>query len=179
MSATKAKPLWETGERELMIKSAVETALPPLLLLEASRVVVIAGYRLRSDIQSKLDAGAGAALASLARDPSAISEAATRTDEAARRLLNDLGVSDPVHSMYVAACFALRLVEEHLLADDTNPGVLTAMLLMLDLKEHGFAEDYIMRERVLVAEADRLIVRAKKLGLYDSGPSQQAQALSS
>lgn len=170
-----AKPLWETGERDLMIKSAVETALPAHMLWTMSQGVLAAGYLLRPDIQHRLNVGAAASLASLARDRSAISEAATRVDELGRRLLNELAPDQAVHGMYVVAAFALRLVEEGLYADVENVGIFTSMLLMDDLKEHGGAEDYVHRERVLTTAADGLIRRARAEGVYDIGMSETPQ----
>jgi hypothetical protein len=62
--------------------------------------------------------------------------------------------------------FVLRLVEERYFVDANNVAVMISMLLMDDLKEDGGVEHYTFKEHILQIEADALIVKAQKMGLY-------------
>lgn len=153
-------------EDRVLELSVVETAVPSHMLWLMAKSVVLKGYELRSDMRERLSVGAAAPLSALADNPDAVRRAAKRIDDTAMRLLNALNPDDVVHGLYSVAMFALKLVDEKLLADADNMGVLVSMALIEDLKTEGGVESYSFRETLLQAEADKLIMAARKEGLY-------------
>lgn len=147
-------------------KQLIEQCLPGHMMHLMASGVVTAGYQLRPDIMQKLNVSAAAPLAALKDDMNAIKRCAKEIDSIATRLLWDLAPQDPVHGMYACATFCLLLVEERRLLDAQNMAVLVAMVLMDDLKSEGFAETYHYKEKILEAEAHKLISKAIKEGYY-------------
>lgn len=131
-----------------------------------SRGVVAAGFQLRPDIMQKLNVSSAAPLAKLAPDLEAVKRCAKEIESVGTKLLWDLSPDDPVHGLYACAVFCLLLVEEKRIADPQNMAVLVSMVLMDDLKSEGYAEQYHYKEKLLTAEAHKLITKAIKAGYY-------------
>jgi len=147
-------------------KALIEQCLPGHMMHLMSRGVVAAGYQLRPDILQKLNVSSAAPLAALSSDLEAVKRCAKEIEAIGTKLLWDLSPDDPVHGLYACAVFCLLLVEERRLADAQNMAVLVAMVLMDDLKSEGFTESYHYKEKILEAEAHKLITKAVKAGYY-------------
>lgn len=124
----------------------------------------------------RLNVGAAAPLHVLAADPAAVARTAKQLDDIARRLLYTLSPDDPVHGFYSTCMFAVVLVDEKKLHDQTNMGVLAGLLAMDDLREEGGIEKYTFKEPLLRAEAYKLLAAARKEGLY-GGPLVDASVV--
>ena len=163
---TKAKLKEEEQDRMLLELSCVETAVPAQMLWLMAASVVSKGYVLREDMRTQLNNAAAVPLAALGTDFVAIQRAASRVEDNAQKLLFKLSPDNPVHGLYAVAAFCLKIVEEGYFSDATNMSVLCSLALYDELKEHGGVESYTFKERILAAEADKLLKEAQALGLY-------------
>jgi hypothetical protein len=150
----------------LMEQSLVETCLPAHMLYLMSLSVRAQNYEFRADMQERLNAGGAAPLAAVAHDLNAVKRIAKRVDDTALRLLNVLSPDDPVHGMYCVANWVVRMVDEKLFVDVQNQGVLVALLMMDDLRLEGGVNGYSFREHTLKYDAEKLLMAARREGLY-------------
>jgi hypothetical protein len=147
----------------------VEKALPAhmmFLMMEECQKIKL---ELRADVMVHLNRAAIAPLVRL--DELSVARVARRIDETARILLRDLAPDDPRHGLYSCAMFVLVLVEEGRLADVGNQAVLTAMLLMEDIKDDRKDDRdqgvvWRLEEQRWKNEAKKLIGRSVLMGLY-------------
>ena len=150
-------------------QTAVERALPGLMMFVMMEQCTKVGVEMRADVTHKLNMASAAPLAKL--DTLSISRVAKRVDDTAATLLRDLTADDPREALYVCAMFALLLVEEGRLDDKTNMAVLVALLLIDDVKdeepdENGFRPVWTVNEKRWKDAAGKLMVRANIMGLY-------------
>jgi hypothetical protein len=147
----------------------VEKALPAHLMFLMMEECQKIKLELRADVMVHLNRAAIAPLVRL--DELSVARVARRIDETARILLRDLAPDDPRHGLYSCAMFVLVLVEEGRLTDVGNQAVLTAMLLMEDIKderkdERGQGVVWRLEEQRWKNEAKKLISRSVLMGLY-------------
>lgn len=147
-------------------KRLIEECLPGHMMNLMGQGVVAAGFQLRPDILQKLNVASAAPLVALKDDLEAVKRCAKEVDSVSTKLLWDLAPQDPVHGLYACAVFCLLLVEERRLLDAQNMAVLVSMVLMDDLKQEGYSEHYHYKEKILTAEAHKLISKAVKAGYY-------------
>jgi hypothetical protein len=150
----------------LMERSLIELCLPAQLLYLMAVSVKAQGYEFRADMKERLSVAAAAPLSAVASQPAWVSRIAQQVDTVSMRLANALAPDDPKHGLYTVAMFTIRLVDERLLHDPQNMGVLIAMLLMDDIKLEGGVEGYTFREHILKFDAERLLSAARKEGFY-------------
>lgn len=146
--------------------SVVEMALPAHLLFITAQAVVTSGFIMRADALDQLNRAAIVPMMHLKHDPASLQRAAIRVDKSANSMLNMLSADDNLHALYVVCMFNLTLVTERKLDDPDSLAVLTAMMLITELKETGHTEAYSFKEKLLLTEAHRLLVEANRLGLY-------------
>ena len=153
-------------------QEAVERALPGLMMFLMMEQCQKIGLEMRADVMHRLNVASAAPFAKL--DTLSVSRVAKRTDDAATTLLRDMTADDPREALYIAAMFALVLVEEGQLADKDNMAVLVALLLMDDVKNEepdadGLRPVWTAREAKWKDAAKRLMTRAMIMGLYARG----------
>lgn len=164
------KPLTKDQEadKQLFELSLIETALPAhmMVLMAQSLYAASVPHRLRPDIVTQLNNAAAVALTALGDDFVAVQRCAKKTDEAAQKLLFKLSPDDPVHGFYATAMFCLVIAEEGYFADVLNMSVLVSTLLIDELKQEGGVEHYTFKERILLAEAKKILHEAQREGYY-------------
>lgn len=149
-------PLGDEQER-------VETALPAhLLFLMLEEVTAKGVYEFRPDIMIKLNRASIVPLRDL--DPLTITRVAGRTDEIARTLINGLSLDDTRLGLASSAFFILKLVDEGLFTDRTNLAVVTALLLIEDMRAEG--SEWPNAEVACQLYASKMLRSARLLGCY-------------
>lgn len=152
------------SNRDLLIQSVVEMALPAHMMWLMAQSVAAEGYELRRDMPSRLSVAAVTPLRHLPVADRSL--CAKRIDDVAKKILFDLAPQSQTHGMYCCAMFTLKLVDEGFIADPQSMPVLVAMLLIDDLKEEGNVGEYEFKEFLLRAEAGKLLSKAQKEGVY-------------
>lgn len=153
--------------------SAVELALPAhmmFLMVEECRKI---GLELREDVAHKLNVASASPLSRL--DTLSVARVAKQIDDLARSILHDLSPDDPRDGLYSCAQFCLKLVDERRINDPQNMAVLTALLLMDDLKDEradaeGMEPVWRLEEKRWQDNAGRMMMRAVLAGFYAAPP---------
>ena len=147
----------------------VEKALPAHLMFLMMEECQKIKLELRPDAMAHLNRAAVAPLVRL--DELSMARVARRIDETARTLLRDLAPDDPRHGLYSCAMLVLVLAEEGRLSDVGNQAVLTAMLLMEDIKDDRKDDRdegvvWPLVEARWKKDAGKLLSRCVLMGLY-------------
>lgn len=144
---------------------AVQTCLPAHLMFLSMELALKEGVQARADLLQKLNVASITGLRKL--DPLTIARVAKRVDDAARSIMRDTHV-EVLHGLYSSAMLVMVLVDEGLLTDVQSMPVLTALMLLEDLKASQDDKEFLwkLEERKLRDTAKQMLSRAQLLGLY-------------
>jgi hypothetical protein len=143
--------------------------VPPLMLFLMLEQAKLAGMEVRADVLHRLNVASVAPLSRL--DTLGVARIAKRADETARSLLHELSPDRPEFGVYCCAQFILTLIDEGRWTDPKNMAVLTALLLMDDVKDdlpdvHGMMPVSKVDLPKWEAAAKSILFRATVMGLY-------------
>ena len=150
----------------------MEASLPTHMMLVSMQRVIAAGYEARADLIRNLNVAAVVPLAKL--DELSVARVAKRVDDATTALLRDTHAVNELDALFATAMFVMVLVDEGLLTDVRSMPVLSALLLLEDLKNeepdvNGERPVWALKEKRFREQGYGLLKRAQLLGYYIPG----------